>query len=343
MNNRKIAFIAIVGVVFVFAAYNLVNYFQIQQAEQVEKNRITQEQKLHTEEARKQKTFEFEAKQLALEKQKQQILAQQAAEAKRLEQEKLAAAKAAKQAELEQQQQRKQDYAQERLEKAREQSHIEGLRDEVLEKLTSLSPRYITDHPDEFLDQDAKAILFTRNSRGKLVSDKTNFLKVYAAISQNLELLQALLDIGINVNEANTAGYTALHFAGAYNTPEVINFLIKKGANTKAIAYIKDANALHLASGLNHNPESIKALVAAALPIDEKAGDYTPLLIAAEENSNLEIAETLANLGADTSAYNKQGMTPYTIIKSRIDGDVNSHHTELSDMTYRSILESLKQ
>jgi len=203
--------------------------------------------------------------------------------------------------------------------------------------------RYITDHPDEFLDQDAKTMLFPRSSRIKLVSEKTNFLMVYAAISQNLELLQALLDIGININEANKAGYTALHFASAYNTPEVINFLIKKSANTKAVAYIKDANALHLASALNHNPESIKALVTAALPIDEKAGDYTPLLIAAEENSNLEIAETLANLGANISEYNIQGMTPYTIIKSRINGDVNSHHTKLSDMTYKSILESLKE
>jgi len=65
-------------------------------------------------------------------------------------------------------------------------------------------------------------------------------------------------------------------------------------------------------------------------------------LIAAEENSNLEIAGALAQLGADTSVYNEQGMTPYAIVKSRIDGDVNSQYTELSDMTYKSILESLK-
>ena len=341
MNNRKIAFIAIVSVVFVFAAYNLVNYFQTQQAEQERQEKIALEQKLMAEEARRQKALEDEAKRLALEKQKQELLAQQAAEAKRLEQEKLAASKAAKQAELEQQHEL--SYAEERLKKAREQSRIEGLRDDVLEKLTSLPPRYITDHPDEFLDQDAKAMLFARNPRLKLVSDKTNFLMVYAAISQNLEILQALLDIGININEANKAGYTPLHFASAYNTPEAINFLIKKGADTKAVAYIKDANALHLASGLNHNPESIKALVNAGLPTDKKAGGYTPLLIAAEENSNLEIAGILAQLGADTSVYNEQGMIPYNIIKSRIDGDVNSQYTELSDMTYKSILESLKQ
>ncbi|ODS22880.1 hypothetical protein AB835_11820 [Candidatus Endobugula sertula] len=342
MNNRKITFIAIVGVVFVFAAYNLANYFQTQQVEQERQEQIALEQKLLAEEARRQKALEDEAKRLELEKQKQELLAQQVAEAERLEQEKLAAAKAAKQAELEQQQQRELAYAEERLKKAREQRRIEGLRDDVLKKLTSLSPRYITDHPDEFLDQDVKAMLFARNPRGKLVSDKTNFLMVYAAISQNLEVLQALLDIGININEANKAGYTPLHFASAYNTPEVINFLIKNDADTKAVAYIKDANALHLASGLNHNPESIKTLVNAGLPTDKKAGNYTPLLIAAEENSNLEIAGVLAQLGADTSVYNEQGMTPYVIVKSRIDGDVNSQYTELSDMTYKSILESLK-
>jgi len=342
MNNRKITFIAIVGVVFVFAAYNLVNYFQTQHAEQERQDQIALEQKLQTEEARRQKALKDEAKRLALEKQKQELLAQQTAEAKRQEQERLAAAEATKQAELEQQQQRELAYTEERLRKARQQPHIEGLRDEIMTKLTSLSPRYITDHPDEFLYQDAKAMLFARNPRVKLVSDKTNFLMVYAAISQNLEVLQALLDIGININEANKAGYTPLHFASAYNTHEVINFLIKKGADTKAVAYIKDANALHLASGLNHNPESIKALVNSGLPTDKKAGGYTPLLIAAEENSNLEIAGALAQLGADTSVYNEQGMTPYAIVKSRIDGDVNSQYTELSDMTYKSILESLK-
>jgi hypothetical protein len=47
----------------------------------------------------------------------------------------------------------------------------------------------------------------------------------------------------------------------------------------------------------------------------------TPLLLACSDNQNLEVAERLAGLGADTAAYSPDGLTAHGICSARVRGE----------------------
>ena len=323
-------FAAIIGVVFLFAGYNLYSYFKTQQAIQVEEDRVTEERRIERDQVRQAR--EAEARVLQ-ERQEAELLAERAAEEQRRADEtvKREEARIAEEARVVVAQARAEEerlaQAEERMQakllKARTLRQIEGIRSETVEELNSVSPRYITDHPDEFLTQTFTGVnLGAQRNLVKLMVDDSNPLMLYAAISANTQILQALLDIGMDINAANEKGYTPLMFASAYNTPEIIEFLIGQGADISEQAYVMDLNALHVAALFNPNPESVEILVNAGLPLEGKTtNDYTALLLAASDNTNLEMAERLAQLGADLGVYDQSGTDARGIVRNRIEGD----------------------
>ena len=330
MNNKKLIFAAVVGVVFLFAGYNLYSYFKTQQAIQVEEDRTAEAQRVQREKERQAQVAEAQAQQ---EREAAARLAERAAEeqrradeaAKREEAriaEEARRAVAAAQAEEERLAQ-EEARMQEKILNARTLRQIEGIRSDTVEELNSVSPRYITDHPDEFLTQTFTAQnLGAQREYVKLMVGDSNPLMLYAAITQNTRILQALLDIGLDINAANAKGYTPLMFASAYNTPEVIKFLIGQGADISVQAYVMDLNALHAAALFNPNPESTEALVSAGLPLEGKtSNNYTAILLAASDNTNLEVVERLAQLGADVGVYDQNGSNVRGVVLNRIEGD----------------------
>lgn len=64
-----------------------------------------------------------------------------------------------------------------------------------------------------------------------------NTLLHYACLAGNLEAVTALVDIGFYVDSANVEGHTPLCDAAANGSAEVINFLIKNGANVNPPSY----------------------------------------------------------------------------------------------------------
>ena len=47
----------------------------------------------------------------------------------------------------------------------------------------------------------------------------------------NLEAIEALLEVGAEINAANSANVTPLHIAARHNSPEMVKFLLDAGAN----------------------------------------------------------------------------------------------------------------
>ncbi|MFK5979465.1 MAG: ankyrin repeat domain-containing protein [Rhizobiaceae bacterium] len=330
MKNKKVMFAAIVGIVFLFAGYNLYSYFKTQQAIQVEEDRVAEERRIERDQERQTREAEAQAQQeraeaeraaeRAAEEQRREDEAARREEARIAEEARQAVADArAEEERLAQEEERMQA----RILKARTLRQIEGIWSDTVEELNSVSPRYITDHPDEFLTQTFTAVnLGAQRSSMKLMVDDSNPLMLYAAISSDIRILQALLDIGIDINAANEKGYTALMFASAYNSPEVIEFLIGQGADISAQAYVMDLNVLHIAALFNPNPDSAEALIHAGLPLEGKtSNDYTALLLAASDNTNLEVVERLAQLGADLGVYDQGGTDAQGIVRNRIQGD----------------------
>ncbi len=331
MNNRKMIFAAIIGVVFLFAGYNLYSYFQNQAEIAAEEERLAQERQLERDRAAAEQAAAQQAEQA---RQEAERAAQRAAEEQRRQEEAKAreearlaeeARQAAEEARLaEENRLAEAERLRERIAKVREIKSYEGIWYDKIEGLQELSARYVQDHPEEFNTQLFSAANFGVRDRSsvKVFFDNSTPLMLYAAISQDTRLLQALIDTGIDVNATNDAGVTALMFAATYNNPEVVAFLIGQGADTGAIAYRDDMNALHFAAKYNPNPDTAEALVKAGLALESKTSKgMTPALLAASDNRNMEVVARLAELGADTGAYDESGVDVVRIVKARFEGN----------------------
>ena len=346
MNTQRIIFAAVVAVVFLFAGYNLYNYFSNQSEIQAQRDQEAQELALERE---RRKTANAEAKrEAAAERKRKQQEEERLAAERRAQQEAKRQAEADKREARRQEQialkkKRDEELLQARIREARTPKHIEGIPEEAIEKFNSVAARYIRDKPEEFLKpRFSPKTFYARRSGKRLLQDDTNTLMLYAAISQDTDILQALIDIGLDINSTNKAGYTPLMFAAAYNTPEVVKFLIGKGADTSAKAYVQDLNALHVASLFNPKPDVIDVLLAAGMNIEAKTeNDHTPLLLAASDNRNLEVVERLALKGADKGAYDAKGRTALKIVEARIRGE-GDELVKLNDQHVEQVLSKLR-
>jgi len=344
VNDRKWIFIAVIGVVFLFAGYNLYSYFQNQAAVAVEEERLAAERKLEREQ---EATAREQARVLEQTRLDTEQTAQDAAEEQRVEEENRSREEALRAEEAENQERTRQadeTQLQRGLARAREIRSFEGIQTENIQQLRSLSPRYVLDHPDEFLPQRFGAMDFGNPPRTstKVFFENSTPLMLYAAISQDISLLQALVDIGLDVNAANKMGVTPLMFAAAYNSPEVIDFLIENGAAIEAISYINDMNALHFAALFNPNPETSEALVRAGAELElATSTGSTAALLAASENRNMEVVERLAKLGADISLYDTSGADVRRIVEARFNGDLEPF-VSISPEYQEQVLEALR-
>jgi ankyrin repeat protein len=94
-------------------------------------------------------------------------------------------------------------------------------------------------------------------------------------------------------------GWTPLHLAAAFGTPEAVSALLSAGAAIDAVSRNPQQNQpLHAALALGKNIEIIKILLAAgAKPNATQAGGFTPLFSAAIANRR-DLAEILLAHGA---------------------------------------------
>lgn len=342
MKNPKLIFAIVLGVVFCFAGYNLWSYFKEQQAIQLEEDRKVEERRVQREQERKAQAAAEEDERLQREAE---------AKARRLEEERLAeeqriAREAREEARRKDAERLRAEHEAALLAKlianARTLERIEEVPQEVIDKIRGLSRRYIADHPDEFLTQTFDGKTFgSRTNFEKLILGGTNTLMLFAAVTSDTDLLQALLDIGMDVNAPNEVGYTPLMFAAAYNTPEAVEFLVGQGADISAKAYIQDLTPLHVAALINPNPDVINALLDAGADLEAVTENpMTPLLLACSDNQNLEVAERLAELGADIEAYSPDGLTAKSLCEQRVRGE-GDRYVEITEGVNERIITRL--
>lgn len=113
-------------------------------------------------------------------------------------------------------------------------------------------------------------------------------------------------------------GWTALHLAAAFATPESVRFLITHGASVNAVSRNPQANQpLHATLALGRNPEIITLLLeAGADPNARQAGGFTALFSAAAANRR-DLAQILIESGADPSLGNDFDQTAASYAKQR--------------------------
>lgn len=352
MENRKWIFAGVISLVFVFAGYNLYSYFTEQQAIQLEEDRLAQERRAARDAERAERAAAQAVEQQRLEEERQVRAAAQAQEeadrqAQRDQDRLEAEANARVEREAREQAQREADQArlEERITRARTREQIEDFSPEVISQIRTMSPRYLETNPTEalYVHSVPENGFVYPNGYGQvlLYRDQSTFLMVVSAASQNPDVIDIVIRLGADINASNKMGFTPLMFAAAYNTPEMVQHILDQGADPLAISLAGDANALHIAASMNPNPGIIDVLIAAGLPLEDRLvnGD-TPLLIASEENTNLEVAERLAQLGADVSVFNADGVTAQGFITQRIENRGN-RFDEISDEVSERVLQAV--
>src|SRR5687768_18563072 len=98
-----------------------------------------------------------------------------------------------------------------------------------------------------------------------------------AAMNGDTETVRALLKKGLDVNEAQGDGTTALHFAAIKGDAELAQMLIYAGANVRATTRIGAYTPLYLAAKGGHAAVVAALLAAGADPKATTTNGTTPL------------------------------------------------------------------
>jgi ankyrin repeat protein len=91
-----------------------------------------------------------------------------------------------------------------------------------------------------------------------------------AETATSVEIIEAILDAGVNINLLTPNGHTALMAAAANNRYDTVKLLLQRGANAQLLDNT-NSSALHYAAGLGVEENIIKILI-------EQGGGVDPLV-----------------------------------------------------------------
>jgi uncharacterized protein len=124
---------------------------------------------------------------------------------------------------------------------------------------------------------------------------------VEAARANDVSAVRALLKQGVDVNQAQGDGMTALHFAAQAGNAELVQMLLAAGANARASTRLGGYLPVHLASQGGY-AQVVAALLAAGASADARTtSGASPLMLAAKAGST-DTATRLIENGADVNA-----------------------------------------
>ena len=131
-----------------------------------------------------------------------------------------------------------------------------------------------------------------------------------AAMNGNVDAVRALLKKGVDVNEAQGDGTTALHWAAMKGNADIAQMLIFAGANLRATTRLGGYTPLYLAAKGGHSAVVAALLAAGADPKATTTNGTTPLMIAAAAGDTRTITSLVEN-GSDINAKDTaKGETP---------------------------------
>src|SRR5436309_768088 len=118
-----------------------------------------------------------------------------------------------------------------------------------------------------------------------------------AAMNSDMRTVQELLKQGVSVNDAQGDGMTALHWAASRDDLPMTLLLLNSRADVNARTRINGVTPLFMAAR-NGNPEVIEALLKAGADIQSRSTvGTTPLMMAAASGST-DAVRILLNAGA---------------------------------------------
>lgn len=159
---------------------------------------------------------------------------------------------------------------------------------------------------ENFEDYDPyELIIMPPNKKAKMIIDEIK------KDESNHEFIELLITVGAYVDwkDPNNSDYSALMEAVFYNKPEIVEMLLKAGADPNTQDNIR-ISALHLCSSKRSKYECFKALMKYDVNINiQNRGGQTPLHWAAYWN-NSKVVKDLIEAGADPLITDDMGHIP---------------------------------
>jgi len=158
----------------------------------------------------------------------------------------------------------------------------------------------------------------------------------------NIEIIDLFLNAGVKINN-NVWPHddTPLNLAIYENKPDIVNFLIDKGAN---INQKRGRVRYPLYAAIFKNiPDIVKLLIDKGANINQKDDENgsTPLHLALTTSfGNPDIVNLLIDKGADINQKNRFGETPLLLAKYMLDRD---NRNDRPDSIFRAIVETLER
>lgn len=149
-------------------------------------------------------------------------------------------------------------------------------------------------------------------------ANETTTLLMRAINGDQIEIAQALIKAGANVNHVTQGGFhTALIQATMQNRPQIVEILIKAGAE---LDYASPEGNTALYSAIKRDLTDIAKLLIAAGANVEKGGDFNksrecyyggtiPPIVKAARRRNIELVQALIDAGAYLDARDTDGFT----------------------------------
>jgi len=152
-------------------------------------------------------------------------------------------------------------------------------------------------------------------------------LDIFEAAATGSEAeLWALLEAEPDLAESFSGdGWTPLHLAAAFGSPQAVATLLAVGASVDEVSRNPQQNQpLHAALALGKNVDTVRLLLEHGAQANAtQAGGFTPIFSAAIANRR-DLAEILLAHGAEPRHKNDQGKTPAEFARER-------GHAELAD------------
>ena len=139
--------------------------------------------------------------------------------------------------------------------------------------------------------------------------DKNGDTLLHRAVRHgNKNLIDVFVSNGLDVNVKNKHGLTPLYYAIYSRNAYTIDFLVKRGADVNAKAKA-GLTPLHYAATYG-DPEAIDALIAVGADVNAKTDAGATPLHSAASGGKTDVIETLITHGADVDVKNRNGYTP---------------------------------
>ena len=166
---------------------------------------------------------------------------------------------------------------------------------------------YHSQNPSE-LTNDPEFISLLKNNQHlrNQADDFNNPPLFYATNSGSLELLHYILSKGVEVNYTTQRGWTALRYEVLLGNLELVQELIKLGANTKVVVH---GTTLLMLAAQKGYLEIVQELIASGADVNQVNNYGTTALIFASQNGYLEIVRELLANEADVTQVSNYGTT----------------------------------